>query len=132
MAEACTNVSINTDANARIPAQETTHWIQYGITCLPPEDGAAARLLTLRRGHWAIENLAHHTRDMLFGEDASQVRCGSIPQVMCALRNAVISLSRTSGYTEIAYSFRYFAAHPDKHSNSSGEIPKIEWLCHTL
>ena len=93
---------------------KTTHWIQYGITNLPPEDGSAARLLTLRCGHWAIENLAHRTRDMLFGEDASQVRCGSIPQVMCALRNAVISLLRTSGYTEIAYSLRYFAAYPEQ------------------
>ena len=66
----------------------------------------------LRRGHWAIENLSHRTRDMLFDEDASQVRCGNIPQVMCALRNVTISLLRTSGNTEIAYAFRYFAAKP--------------------
>ncbi len=88
--------------------------IQYGITSLTPERASAARLLALRRGHWAIENLSHHTRDMLLGEDASQVRCGSIPQVMCALRNAVISLLRTSGYTEIADALRYFAAQPEQ------------------
>ena len=88
--------------------------IQYGITSLTPECASAARLLALRRGHWAIENLSHRTRDMLFGEDASQVRCGSIPQVMCALRNAVISLLRTSGHTEIAYALRYFAAQPEQ------------------
>ncbi len=34
--------------------------------------------------------------------------------IMCALRNAVISLLRTSGYAEIAYSRRYFAAHPEQ------------------
>ena len=88
--------------------------IQYGITSLTPERASAARLLALRRGHWAIENLSHRTRDMLLGEDASQVRCGSIPQVMCALRNAVISLLRTSGYTEIADALRYFAAQPEQ------------------
>ena len=33
-------------------------------------------------------------------------------QVMAALRNAVISLLRTSGWTEIAYGLRYFAANP--------------------
>lgn len=64
--------------------------------------------------HWAIENLSHRTRDMLFAEDASQVRCGNIPQVICALRNAVLSLLRTSGNTGIAYALRHFAAHPDQ------------------
>jgi predicted transposase YbfD/YdcC len=88
--------------------------IQYGITSLTPERASAARLLALRRGHWAIENLSHRTRDMLLGEDASQVRCGSIPQVMYALRNAVISLLRTSGHTEIADALRYFAAQPEQ------------------
>ena len=33
---------------------------------------------------------------------------------MCALRNAVISLLRTSGYTEIADALRYFAAQPEQ------------------
>ncbi len=31
---------------------------------------------------------------------------------MCAGRNATLSLLRTSGNTEIAYAFRYFAAKP--------------------
>ena len=91
---------------------EKSTMTQYGITSLTPECGSAERILMLRRGHWAIENLSHRTRDVLFDEDASQVRCGNIPQVMCALRNATISLLRTSGNTEIAYAFRYFAAKP--------------------
>lgn len=85
---------------------------QYGITSLTPECGSAERILMLCRGHWAIENLSYLTRDMFFDEDASQVRCGKIPQVMCALRNATISLLHTSGNAEIAYAFRYFAAKP--------------------
>ena len=83
-----------------------------GITSLTPECGSAKRILMLRRGHWAIENLSHRTRDVLFDEDASQVRCGNGPQVMCAGRNATLSLLCTSGNTEIAYAFRYFAAKP--------------------
>lgn len=89
-----------------------TYMTQYGITSLISKYASAERILELRRGHWAIENLSHRTRDMFFSEDASQVRCGNIPQVMAALRNAVISLLRTSGYTEIAYGLRYFAANP--------------------
>ena len=51
---------------------------------------------------------------MLFGEDASQVRYGNIPQTMCALHNAVISLLRISGYAKIAWALRYLAAHPEQ------------------
>lgn len=89
-----------------------TNHVQYGITSLPPQRASAERLLELRRGHWAIENLSHRTRDMLLGEDASQVRCGNIPQVMAALRNTVLTVLRISGYTKIAQAFRFFAARP--------------------
>lgn len=91
---------------------EITHQTQYGITSLIPKAASAKRLLKLRRGHWTIENLSHRTRDVIFDEDASQVRCGNIPQVMAALRNGVLTLLRASGYTEIAKSLRYFAANP--------------------
>ena len=89
-----------------------THQTQSGITSLSPTQASAERLLQLRRGHWTIENLLHCTRDMIFGEDASQVRCGNIPQVMAALRNAVLTLGRAAGYTKIAKTLRYFAAQP--------------------
>ena len=91
---------------------EVTYQKQYGITSLPPEEANAQCLLDLRRGHWTIENLSHRTRDVTFGEDASQVRCGNIPQVMAALRNTVITLLRISGYTKIEKAQRFFAARP--------------------
>ena len=93
---------------------KTTDHTQYGITSLPAEQASAEDLLTLRRGHWTIENLSHRTRDVIFGEDASQVRCGNIPQVMAALRNTVLTLLRVSGHTQIAKALRFFAAHPWK------------------
>ena len=43
----------------------------YAITSLPPERGDAARLLEIWRGHWI-----HWVRDVVFGEDQSQVRTG--------------------------------------------------------
>lgn len=92
--------------------EKITHHVQYGITSLSPQQATAQRLLQLRRGHWTIENLSHRTRDVLLGEDASQVRCGNIPQVMAALRNTVLTLLRICGYTHIAQAFRFFAAHP--------------------
>ena len=95
-----------------------THHVQFGITSLPPQQASAERLLQFRRGHWAIENLSHRTRDVLLGEDASQVRCGNIPQVMAALRNTVLTLLRICGHTHIAKAFRFFRRTPHRRSKN--------------
>ena len=73
---------------------EVREEVVAGVTSLAPERADAARLLALVRGHWHIENQSHWVRDVTFDEDRSQVRCGSIPQVMAALRNTVIGLMR--------------------------------------
>ena len=61
----------------------------YAITSLPVERADAARLLSIWRGHWGIENRLHWVRDVVFGEDQSRVRTGSAPQLPAALRNLV-------------------------------------------
>lgn len=84
----------------------------YGLTSLSSQEASAKRLLSLVRGHWHIENKSHWVRDVTFDEDRSQVRCGSIPQVLAAIRNACIGLMRNSGYNNIAAACRYHAAQP--------------------
>lgn len=71
---------------------ETTREVVHGITSLSPERANACRLLDLTREHWAIENGLHYRRDVTLSEDASQIYCGTAPQVMAALRNTVIQL----------------------------------------
>ena len=61
--------------------------VAYAVTSLPPQEADAGRLLALWRGHWGIENRVHWVRDVTFDEDRSQVRTGSAPQIMAALRN---------------------------------------------
>lgn len=85
---------------------------QYGITSLTPDQATAADLLALRRGHWAIENQSHWVRDVVLGEDASQVRVGVIPQVMSALRNTALAVLRFAGHQQMAKTMRYCAANP--------------------
>ena len=85
---------------------------QYGITSLSPTQASAKDLLALRRGHWTIENQSHWVRDVVLGEDASQVRSGVIPQVMSALRNTALAVLRFADYRSISKAMRYFAAHP--------------------
>lgn len=91
---------------------EETHKVHYGITSLNPEAASAKRLLTLRRGHWSIENKSHWMRDTVLGEDASPVRCGAIPQVMAAMRNTALSVLRFAGYTAISDTIKYLASKP--------------------
>ena len=53
------------------------------------------------------DNGLHWVRDVTFAEDLSQIRTGSSPQVMAAIRNLVISLHRLAGATNIAKALRH-------------------------
>ena len=86
--------------------------VVYGVTSLSPERAGPDGLLRLVRQHWQIENQVHWVRDVTFDEDRSQVRCGSIPQVMAAFRNTAIGLLHWAGETNIAAACRRFAAQP--------------------
>ena len=91
---------------------EVREEVVAGVTSLGPARADAARVLTLGRGHWHIENPSHWVRDVTFAEDRSQGRCDHMPQVMAALRNTVIGLRRRAGYTNIAAACRRCAAQP--------------------
>lgn len=84
--------------------------VTYGITRLAAETGTAAELQALWRGHWTIENRVHHVRDRTFGEDGCQVWRGAGPQVLAALRNAVLSVLRSRGWTNISDALRHYGA----------------------
>jgi predicted transposase YbfD/YdcC len=85
--------------------------IRYAITSLGSER-STKRLLNLVRGHWAIENKLFWVRDVTLGEDASQIRKGSAPQVMAALRNTILAMLRRSGAKNIAAAIREIGWQP--------------------
>jgi len=68
-----------------------------------------AQLAAWIRGHWSIENSIHWVRDVAYDKDRSQIRTGTGPQVMAALRNAAIGALRTAGITNIAAANRHYA-----------------------
>ena len=84
----------------------------YAITSLPPERADAERLLGIWRGHWGIENRLHWVRDVVFGEEQSQVRKESAPQLLAALRNLVIGMLRLCGVKNIAAALRQYSWKP--------------------
>jgi predicted transposase YbfD/YdcC len=82
---------------------KTSVEVVYGITSLRPQEANASRLLALVREHWRIENCLHYVRDVTLGEDACRVRKGNAPQVLAALRNAVVHLlARVSAESRVA------------------------------
>lgn len=85
---------------------------RYAVLSLGPQQVTPAQVLTIWREHWHCENKLHWVRDVTFGEDASRIRGGHAPQVMAALRNAVIGVVRLANVTNVAASCRQHAAQP--------------------
>jgi predicted transposase YbfD/YdcC len=77
----------------------------YAITSLAAHQARPDELAAWIRQHWAIETL-HYIRDVTYREDASQIRTGSGPAVMAALRNLAISILKLCGWTNIAQANR--------------------------
>jgi hypothetical protein len=93
---------------------KTTVEIEYAMTSLDSEEADAQRLSRLVREHWGIENKLHYVRDVTLGEDACRVRKGSAPQVLAAVRNAVIHLLAGLGAASHAAAIRRLNAHPEE------------------
>jgi predicted transposase YbfD/YdcC len=90
------------------PKRFTTETV-YAITDLRVHQAKPAQLAAWIRGHWSIENKIHWVRDVTYDEDRSQIRTGTGPQVMAALRNAAIGALRAAGVTNIAAATRHHA-----------------------
>jgi len=88
--------------------------VVYGITSLTPEEADAKRLLALVRWHWGIENRLHYVRDVTLGEDGCRVRKGSAPQVLAAVRNAVVHLLAGVEADSKAAAIRRLNNHPEE------------------
>ena len=89
-----------------------TREIGYAITSLRPEKASARDLLAIWRGHWRIENCLHRVRDVTFHEDDCRVTSGSAPQVLAALRNAIVFVLHRGKVKNRAEVIREFAWNP--------------------
>ena len=86
----------------------------HGITSLKEGEANAKRLLELTRGHWGIENRLHYVREVTLGEDGCRVRKGSAPQILAAVRNAVVHLLAGVDAPNCAAAIRRLNNHPEE------------------
>lgn len=84
----------------------------YGVTSLTASVADAARLQTVVRAHWSIENGLHYRRDVTFKEDQTRMKSHTAAQVLAILNNLVLGLIRRAGWTNVAEGRRYFDARP--------------------
>lgn len=85
------------------------------VTDLKENEADAQNLFRLVSGHWAIES-HHWIRDVVFNEDLSQIRKGTLPRAMATLRNLAITAIRlAAGVTaNIAKATRQLGRNPDQ------------------
>ncbi len=93
------------------PARPARCELRYFLTSLPLTASPAGTLQAVRR-HWQIENRLHWPRDVVLGEDACRVRSGHAPQVLAALRNAVVGLLHQHHVPNLAAAVRAYAWSP--------------------
>jgi predicted transposase YbfD/YdcC len=93
---------------------QTTVEVEYAMTSLKPEQADAKQLAELVREHWRIENALHYVRDVTLGEDGCRVRRGSAPQVLAAVRNAIVHLLADVDAPSRAAAIRRLQAHPEE------------------
>jgi len=71
---------------------KTTLDTALGITSRAPADADAQRLLSINRGHWAIENRCHYVIDWNFDEDRCRIRAGNGPENVTRLRRFAVGV----------------------------------------
>jgi len=97
--------------SGRRAGEWTSEWAS-ALTSLTPAQADPSKLLQIWRGQWQRENGLHSVRDVAWGEDASQIRCGQGPAVFAAVRNTALGLMRRAKQTTIAAAQRRYAMYP--------------------
>jgi predicted transposase YbfD/YdcC len=71
---------------------KTTYESVCGLTSLSAVEATPAKLLSLLRSHWHIENRCHWRRDATLGEDRCTVRQPLVATVLAVLNSALLAL----------------------------------------
>jgi len=85
----------------RTVGEQTSVTDRYYISSMVADAKTFAGLI---RGHWSIENRLHWSLDVLFREDASQVKKGNAPLNLNILRKIALSLLRKTPVSQKRFS----------------------------
>jgi len=80
--------------------------IAYGVTSRTPKQADPQHVLSVNRGHWAIENSCHYIIDWNYDEDRSRIRTGYGPENITRLRRFAIGVIKSKGVRSVAQKMR--------------------------
>jgi predicted transposase YbfD/YdcC len=86
--------------------------VVYGLTSLKRQKASAARLLSLVRDYWGIENGLFYRRDTTLHEDAMRMTHATFAQAMAILNNLAIGLILQQGWRYLPQARRHYDANP--------------------
>jgi predicted transposase YbfD/YdcC len=86
--------------------------VVYGLTSLKRQKASAARLLSLVRDYWGIENGLFYRRDTTLHEDAIRMTQSTFAQAMAIFNNLAIGLILQRGWRYLPQARRHYNAHP--------------------
>ena len=85
--------------------------VAYGITSRTPEEADPARVLTVNRGHWTIENSCHYILDWNYDEDRSRIRTGYGPENITRMRRFAIGIIKSKKVRSVPRKMRELTRH---------------------
>jgi predicted transposase YbfD/YdcC len=95
-----------------LPGGKVSVETHYGLTSLSAAQADPARLLSLKRRYWAIENRLHYRRDVSLKEDRCRLRRGQAARMMATLNNLVLALIDQLAFKTVPDARRFFSARP--------------------
>ena len=87
----------------RTPTEHETA-TAYSLSSLPAD---ARRLLSATHAHWSVENSFHRTLDVLFAEDASQVRLYDAPENLAVIHHPAKLSLHASAFAQRLTTYSY-------------------------
>jgi predicted transposase YbfD/YdcC len=98
----------------RTKLKDGTHQTEvvYGLTSLSRQKADAARLLSLVRDYWGMENRLHYRRDTTLHEDATRMTHPALAQAMATFNNLMIGLVTQHGWRYLPEARRHYDANP--------------------
>jgi predicted transposase YbfD/YdcC len=90
-------------------SKESTSEIAYGITSQTSKQADPESVLSINRGHWAIENSCHYIIDWNYDEDRSRIRTGNGPENITRLRRFAVGVIKSKGVRSVAQKMRQLA-----------------------
>jgi len=80
--------------------------VAYGITSRTAKQADPARVLSVNRGHWTIENSCHYILDWNYDEDRSRIRTGYGPENITRMRRFAIGVIKSKKVRSVAQKMR--------------------------